>query len=321
MTQPEIIAHRGATYLAPENTLSAFRNAIDLGADGVEMDVQQTKDQGLIIHHDYLIDIGTEISAKIYDLTMGELESIDLTKWNGVDITHEKLASLEEALSFCKDLGGCRIQLELKAPILNDPDFVPRVLDCIRAADLGDRLILVSFRHDLLKTAKELMPELRVGILTLGNLLSTMLPPPVIWKDLGLVNSMEEPLDEENCPALRRQAGLISSAISDKLTLIAALYPQMTVRQIISTLSAQADPAAYVQTLGFQVDYVSCEYHTAFSNPEVVNQLHAVGCKAAFWTVNTRNAVRSLAPLQPDCFVTDRPDTIRVWLEEALSGS
>ena len=57
-TLPEIIAHRGATYLAPENTLSAFRNAIDLGADGVEMDVQQTRDHGLIIHHDYLIDIG-----------------------------------------------------------------------------------------------------------------------------------------------------------------------------------------------------------------------------------------------------------------------
>ena len=47
-TLPEIIAHRGSTYLAPENTLSAFRNAIDLGADGVEMDVQQTRDHGLI---------------------------------------------------------------------------------------------------------------------------------------------------------------------------------------------------------------------------------------------------------------------------------
>ena len=62
-TLPEIIAHRGSTYLAPENTLSAFRNAIDLGADGVEMDVQQTRDHGLIIHHDYLIDIGPGAGA------------------------------------------------------------------------------------------------------------------------------------------------------------------------------------------------------------------------------------------------------------------
>lgn len=317
MSQPEIIAHRGATYLAPENTLSAFRNAMDLGADGVEMDVQQTKDQGLIIHHDYLIDIGTELSAKIYDLTVGELESIDLTKWDGVDITTEKLPTLAEALACCKELEGCTVQLELKAPMLPDPDFVPRVVDCIRAADIADRLLLVSFRHDLLRQAKELMPELHIGILTLGDLLSMMLPPPVVWQDLGLVNSMDEPLDEENCPALKKQVGIVSSAISDKLTLIAALYPQMSVRQILSTLSAQADPAAYVRTLGFPVELVSCEYHTAFGNPEVVNQLHDVGCKAAFWTVNTENVVRSLIPLGPDCFVTDRPDTIREWIEKA----
>lgn len=317
MTQPEIIAHRGATYLAPENTLTAFENAMDLGADGVEMDVQQTKDKGLIIHHDYLIDIGMELSAKIYDLTVGELESISLTKWNGVDITTEKLATLDEALSFCKGLENCTIQLELKAPVLNDPDFIPNVVEHIRAAAIADRLILVSFRHDLLRQAKALMPELRIGILTLGDLLSMMLPPPVLWKDLGLVNSMDEPLDEENCPALRRQVDLVSSAISDKLTLIAALYPHQSVREILQTLSDQADPAAYVQTLDFPVEYVSCEYHTAFRNPEVVNQLHAIGCKAAFWTVNTQNVVRSLLPLEPDCFVTDRPDTIRVWIEEA----
>lgn len=321
MYEPQIIAHRGASYLAPENTLTAFRNAMDLGADGVEMDVQQTKDQGLVIHHDYLIDLGTDLSAKIYDMTIGELESIDLTKWNGVDFTTEKLPTLDDALTFCSGLEGCTVQLEMKAPILEDPDLVPRVVASIRASGLADRLLLVSFRHDLLQQAKALMPELRVGILTLGSLLSMMLPPPVIWQDLGLVNSMDDPLDEENCPALKRQAGLVASAISDKLTLIAALYPKMTVRQIISTLSDQADPAAYVRSLGFPVEYVSCEYHTAFSNPELVNQLHDAGCKAALWTVNSKNVVRSLLPLEPDCFVTDRPDSIRVWIAEAQQES
>ena len=194
---------------------------------------------------------------------------------------------------------------------------MPRVVEQIRASGLGERLLLVSFRHDLLQQAKELMPELRVGILTLGSLPSMMLPPPVLCKDLGLVNSMDGELDEENCPSLKKQAGLVASTISDKLTLIAALYPQMSVRQIVGTLADQADPAAYVQSLSFPVDYVSCEYHTAFQNPELVNQLHAVGCKVAFWTVNSKNVVRSLLPLEPDCFVTDRPDSIRVWIAEA----
>ena len=90
--------------------------------------------------------------------------------------------------------------------------------------------------------------------------------------------------------------------------------------QALATLrawAAQADPAAYVRTLGFPVELVSCEYHTAFANPEVVNQLHDAGCKAAFWTVNTEDVVRSLVPLGPDCFVTDRPDVIREWIEKA----
>ena len=68
---PEIIAHRGASYLAPENTLSAFRKAMEIGADGVEMDVQKTYDNELVIHHDNMVDMHTDISGQIYDLTMG----------------------------------------------------------------------------------------------------------------------------------------------------------------------------------------------------------------------------------------------------------
>ena len=55
--------------------------------------------------------------------------------------------------------------------------------------------------------------------------------------------------------------------------------------------------AAYIKTLDFPVDIVSCEYHTAYSNPDLVNQLHAMGIQAAFWTVDTQDAVRSCCPL------------------------
>ena len=76
MTTPQIIAHRGASYLAPENTLVAFRKAMEIGADGVEMDVQKTYDNELVIHHDYMVDMHTDISGQIYDLTMGELKAL-----------------------------------------------------------------------------------------------------------------------------------------------------------------------------------------------------------------------------------------------------
>ena len=88
--------------------------------------------------------------------------------------------------------------------------------------------------------------------------------------------------------------------------------------QVIGHLEEQADVAAYIKTLDFPVDIVSCEYHTAYSNPELVNQLHAMGIQAAFWTVDTQDAVRSLLPLGPDCIVTNRPDRVREWVNEEI---
>ena len=197
---PQIIAHRGASYLAPENTLAAFRKAMEICADGVEMDVQKTLDGGLVIHHDYIIDLHTDISGRIYDMTEGELKDLDFGSWKDVAYKGEKIATLADALALCRSMEGCTVQLELKSTMDNDPAFVSGVVDAIRAADIADRLVLISFNHDLLRQAKALMPELRVGVLLYGAFESMVLPPPVIWKDLGLVNGMEDEeaaLDEE----------------------------------------------------------------------------------------------------------------------------
>ena len=94
--------------------------------------------------------------------------------------------------------------------------------------------------------------------------------------------------------------------------------PGETVEQVIGHLEEQADVAAYIKTLDFPVDIVSCEYHTANSNPEHVHQLHAMGIQAAFWTVDTQDAVRSLLPLGPDCIVTNRPDRVREWVNAEM---
>lgn len=123
---PQIIAHRGASYLAPENTLTAFKKAMEIGADGVEMDVQQTIDAGLVIHHDYMIDLHTDISGKIYDMTMGDLKELDFGSWKDAIYQDEKIATLQEAMELCKQMPECTVHLELKSTMNNDPDFVPR---------------------------------------------------------------------------------------------------------------------------------------------------------------------------------------------------
>lgn len=99
MTTPQIIAHRGASYLAPENTLIAFRKAMEIGADGVEMDVQKTYDNELVIHHDYMVDMHTDISGQIYDLTMGELKTLDFGSWKDAIYANERIATLQEGWS------------------------------------------------------------------------------------------------------------------------------------------------------------------------------------------------------------------------------
>ena len=313
---PEIIAHRGASYLAPENTLSAFRKAMEIGADGVEMDVQQTSDKKLVIHHDFVIDWHTDMRGQIYDMTEGELKALDFGSWKDVNYRNERIATLQEALALCREMEGTIVQLEMKATIDDDPDFVPRVIEEVRAANITDRLVVISFNHDLLRQAKQLMPELKVGALTYGAFLSMVLPPPVVWKDLGLVNSMDEPFSEENCIDLRNN--LIYRTVADKVDMLRANFPGETVEQVIGHLEEQADVATYIKTLDFPVDIVSCEYHTAYSNPDLVNQLHAMGIQAAFWTVDTQDAVRSLLPLGPDCIVTNRPDRVREWVNAEM---
>ena len=132
---PQIIAHRGASYLAPENTLTAFKKAMEIGADGVEMDVQQTIDAGLVIHHDYMIDLHTDISGKIYDMTMGDLKELDFGSWKDAIYQDEKIATLQEAMELCKQMPGCTVHLELKSTMDNDPDFVPRVLEVLQQTE------------------------------------------------------------------------------------------------------------------------------------------------------------------------------------------
>ena len=72
----------------------------------------------------------------------------------------------------------------------------------------------------------------------------------------------------------------------------------------------------YVQTLDFKPDWVSCEYHTAYQQPGMVQKLHDLGIKAAYWTVDGEQAVKDLWSLQPDAIVTNRPDRVREWIAE-----
>lgn len=78
-----------------------------------------------MIHHDFVIDWHTDMRGQIYDMTEGELKALDFGDWKDVNYQNERIATLQEALALCREMEGTIVQLEMKATIDDDPDFVP----------------------------------------------------------------------------------------------------------------------------------------------------------------------------------------------------
>ena len=107
-----IIGHRGGRALAPENTLAAFKNAIRLGADYVEIDVRATKDGQLVIMHDSTVDRTTNGKGAVKDLNFAEIRSLDAGSKFSAEYASEKVPTFEEVLQLCK--GKINIYLDHK---------------------------------------------------------------------------------------------------------------------------------------------------------------------------------------------------------------
>jgi len=98
MPKNGICAHRGANETHPENTLAAFREAIQLGAHMIELDVQMTKDNELVIMHDATVNRTTNGKGRVSDLTLAEIKDLDAGKWKSKKFKGEKVPTLKEAL-------------------------------------------------------------------------------------------------------------------------------------------------------------------------------------------------------------------------------
>ena len=298
---------------------------MEIGADGVEMDVQQTSDKKLVIHHDFVIDWHTDMRGQIYDMTEGELKALDFGSWKDVNYRNERIATLQEALALCREMEGTIVQLEMKATIDDDPDFVPRVIEEVRAANITDRLVVISFNHDLLRQAKQLMPELRWVHWYTASWKACCCRRPSSGKDLGLTNGIEDieamdaalpesAADEENCSWMTRW-------MSDKVSMLRASFPGESLNEIYKNLLSQRDLPAYIRSLDFVPEWVSCEYHTAYKNAGFIDKLHEMGIKVSLWTVDTEDSVRSLLRTSADAYITNRPDRVREWMEKEQAAT
>jgi len=163
-------AHRGAAGLAPENTLAAFRIAIELGADATELDLQATKDGVVVVIHDDTVDRTTDGRGRIGDLRLAEIKQLDAGAKFSAAFRGERVPTLRELIDLVKSTGqtGFRLNLEMKFAEGREgqpADLEERVLAVLRETGFIDRVIVQSFHHPSAAKMKTLAPGIPCGLL------------------------------------------------------------------------------------------------------------------------------------------------------------
>ncbi|MCB1537825.1 MAG: glycerophosphoryl diester phosphodiesterase [Rhodospirillales bacterium] len=165
MKLPKIIGHRGACGYAPENTLESIRTAAEIGATWVEMDVKLSKDCVPIILHDDTLERTTNGSGKVADTLYTDIEALDAGAWYAESFAGAKVPTLEEAVDVILEL-GLGLNLEIKPCPGREVETAEAALDVLsRIWDDADKLLISSFQHVSLESAREMAPEWRRGLL------------------------------------------------------------------------------------------------------------------------------------------------------------
>lgn len=182
---PLVIAHRGASGLAPENTLAAFRLAIAQGAHGIELDVQLAADNQPIVIHDKRLNRTTDARGSINDLTVKEFSRLDAGSWferriamrprtrimveqeraraGNKSFAGEAVPTLEDTLALLATAQLARIYIELKSKPSSRKMLAEAVLSLVSKFNLERSATILSFDHEAVRLAKELNKQIRTA--------------------------------------------------------------------------------------------------------------------------------------------------------------
>lgn len=158
-------AHRGYSGKYPENTMIAFEKAIEAGADGIELDVQLTKDGEVVIIHDESIDRTTDGKGLVVSFTCEELKKYDASYTYRGQMGFNSIPTLREYFELVKDT-NIITNIELKTGVNEYHGIEQKVWDLIKEYNLTDRIIISSFNHYTILRMKAIASELVYGLLT-----------------------------------------------------------------------------------------------------------------------------------------------------------
>lgn len=168
-TDPLIIAHRGYKAKYPENTLAAFKAAMDLGVSMIELDVCLTRDRHIVVIHDETLDRTTNGSGLIRDHTLDELKKHDAGTWFSPCFKGETIPTLSEVFSLCGQTCAVNIEIKPEAYEDHDPDdaIEKQVISTVLAKSRPEQVIISSFEPRIIeRIARMSVNNLRTAYLT-----------------------------------------------------------------------------------------------------------------------------------------------------------
>jgi glycerophosphoryl diester phosphodiesterase len=161
MARTLVWAHRGASFIAPENTLEAFSLAAQMGADGIELDVHLSRDGELIVAHDETVDRCSSGTGRIADMTLREIKQLDFSNhragYRGV-----RAPTLEEVYALIKPT-GLTVNVEIKSGVVLYHGIEEKCVALARACGMADRVYYSSFNHYSLLAVKAAEPSARIA--------------------------------------------------------------------------------------------------------------------------------------------------------------
>jgi len=158
----QVIAHRGASFAAPENSLAAIDLAVHEGADWIEIDVQLTSDGEVVVIHDKDLMRVANQDVKVGETTVHDLKQIDVGSWFDKTFANERIATLDEVLDLCRDRAKVNIELKYASA---DGALEAAVAKTVDRNGMSQQIVVMSLDQAAVNRMKSLRPKWRVGLL------------------------------------------------------------------------------------------------------------------------------------------------------------
>ncbi len=196
----KIFAHRGYSGMYPENTILAFKKALEVNVDGIELDVHKTNDNHIVVIHDETVNRTHNGHGLVKDYTLEEIRNLSCKDERFKDNKYCKIPTLKEVFELVKDTNTL-INIELKNNILNYENLEEDVVKLVKKYKLEDRVILSSFKNSSVDKLNKIAPKIEVAILSEFKFIDTLPPINVIdyaiEKGIDSIHISKRFVDEE----------------------------------------------------------------------------------------------------------------------------